>query len=60
VNDKFICTCGHSKLVHDWCAFGLGLRCYSCIPVDGNDAHYHEFKPDNLLYLESLSESTKE
>lgn len=62
--DNFICICGHSKKKHRRDRIGDNLYCFLCWDILSSEAPspklvqvefmYHEFKPDNLKYLESI------
>jgi hypothetical protein len=48
-----ICKCSHKDSFH--IRETIGTRCKFCINGP-NSRHWHEFKRDNLKYLEMLSE----
>jgi hypothetical protein len=48
-----ICKCGHSKKDH----YSDNKLCGLCYWLDRSEFAVHQFKLDNLKYLEQLSES---
>jgi hypothetical protein len=52
MNNSYPCKCGHIRGVHGY--FGRAMHCGDCVcSFEIND--YHNFKPDNLKYLELLN-----
>jgi len=57
VKANLICKCGHKKFRHEEETYSLVAACLDCKPgYLYSDIWMHEFKPDNLRFLESLSE----
>ncbi|MGH7974846.1 MAG: hypothetical protein ACREBR_04925 [bacterium] len=55
MEDNFPCVCGHNKIHHKLLKPDFQY-CSICYHMHGETRSIHEFKLDNLRYLEVLSE----